>query len=172
MFSRAAAALPAVFWLTAAAAAAVAQQPPSQKTAEAAPRREVRLAIQLTRINGEAAAAAAAAPQVIGSPVLNAFDGGTGSISLSGGDIGYSVSLSPTLESDNSVALLYNVRLSGRALPGATSVTLTGASRAATGRSEPVTEVTLREGKTGKSSTFRLSVTATIKPAPDGAPRP
>lgn len=167
MFSRAAAALPAVFWLT--AAAATVAQPPSQKTAEAAPRREVRLAIQLTRINGEAAAAA---PQVIGSPVLNAFDGGTGSISLSGGDIGYSVSLSPTLESDNSVALLYNVRLSGRALPGATSVTLTGASRAATGRSEPVTEVTLREGKTGKSSTFRLSVTATIKPAPDGAPRP
>ncbi len=144
--------LPAALFFSFAAPGA----PPAAARPADAPRAQVRLAVQLTRTDD------GAPPRVIGAPVLTTLEGGTGSISVSGGDISYSVSLSPNAEANNNVALLWNLQLSGKALPGATSVNLSGASRVAAGKEEPVAEVTLKDPKTGRQSSFRLLVTTVI----------
>lgn len=135
---------------------------------DARPRAEVRLAMQLTRADD--GGGAAAAPQVVGTPLLNTLDGSTGSLSVTGGELSYSVSCSPTVEAGGSVALLWNLQLSGKGLPGANSVTLNGASRVAAGKDEPLTEVTLKDPKTGRVSTFRLRVTTTVTDSAAPAP--
>ena len=142
--------------LAASAAPALAARAPEK------PARQVRFAVQITRSDAADARAAAGAPRVLGSPVITTLDKNTGSISVSGGDLGYSLSLSPGVETGNNVALLWNLQLSGRDLPGATSVTMNGASRVVAGRAEPVAEITLKDPKTGRQSTFRVQVTTTL----------
>nr|CAA9292340.1 hypothetical protein AVDCRST_MAG63-4468 [uncultured Armatimonadetes bacterium] len=126
------------------------------------PARQVRFAVQITRTDAADARAAAGAAQVLGLPVITTLDKNTGSIAVSGTDLSYSLSLSPGVEAGNNVALLWNLQLSGRGLPGATAVTMTGASRVAAGKAEPVAEITLKDPKTGRHSTFRVLVTTTV----------
>lgn len=128
-----------------------------------APRAQVTLAFQLTR---EEDGAAGRAPQVIGAPVLSTLDGNTGSIQISGGELEYAISVSPTVEAENRVALLWSLQLSGKSLPGATSATLNGATRVVRDKTEPVAEITLRDPRTGRASSFHLAVKATVTPTP------
>jgi hypothetical protein len=153
-------------------------QPPGARPSDA-PRAQVRFAIRLTRTDGGGEEGASsktpkspASPQVIGTPVVTTLEGGTGSISVSGGDISYSISLSPTLEANSNVALLWNLQISGKSLPGATSVNLNGASRVVAGKEEPVAEVTLKDPKTGRQSSFHVRATTTITGAVPPAPKP
>lgn len=131
-----------------------------------APRAQVRFAAQLTRADSGQGSGngpnTLSAPQVIGTPVLTTLDGGTASVSLTGGDVSYAISLSPTVEASGTVAVLWNLQLSGRNLPGASSANQNGATRVNTGRQEPVAEVSLRDPKTGRQSAFRLQVTTTV----------
>lgn len=140
--------------------AAFAQRPAAPR--DQASRAQVRFAVQLIRADGTTPIKAG---QVIGAPVLTTLDGSTGSISVSGGDISYTVSLSPTLETDNNLALLWNLQLSGKALPGATTVNLNGASRIRVDKEEPVADLALTDPKTGTRSSFRLQVTTSVTQA-------
>ena len=135
------------------------------KTAPAAaaePRAQLRLAVQITRTDEGAAAADKPAPRVIGAPVLSTQDRTTGSISVAGGDLSFGLSLSPTLEPGNRATLLWNLRLAGKGVPGTRSLTMSGASRVTLNRNEPVTEVTLRDPATGRTSTFAVTVKASV----------
>ena len=148
---------------------AVAAAPAAKDRADPnAPRAQVVLALQLTRADG--AAAPNGPGQVIGAPVLSTLDRNTGSIQITGGEMDYAISVSPTIEGGNNVALLWTLQISGKSLPGATSVALNGATRVARNKTEPLTEVTLRDPKTGKSSLFRLLVKTTVtEPEKTGA---
>ena len=123
------------------------------------PRAQVTLTFQLTRTEG---GAATGKPQVVGAPVLITLDGSTGSLQITGGELEYALSVSPTLEPENRVALLWSLQLSGKSLPGATSATLSGATRVLRDRTEPVAELTLRDPRTGRSSSFHLVVKTTV----------
>lgn len=143
--------------------------PSGQGVAEpAAPKAQVVLALEITCTNRGEAGKSNAAPQVIGTPKLSTLDGATGSIQVTGGDIAYSLSLSPSLERENRAALLWNWQLSGKGLPGATSAALSGASRVVLGKEEPVAELTLRDPKTGQATTFHLRATTTVTAAAGG----
>lgn len=126
---------------------------------EQAPRAQVTLALQLTRAEGNSETG-----QVIGTPVLTTLDGNTGSIQIAGGELEYAISISPTVEPDNRVALLWTLQLSGKSLPGATSAALNGATRVLRDRTEPMVEIVLRDPQTGRSSSFRLVVKTTVTP--------
>lgn len=105
--------------------------------------------------NGQAA-------RTVANPVLSALGRNSASVQVTGADLSYAVSLAPEVErAGDRVAVLWTLQLSG-ALPGATTVNVSGSGRIATGRREPLTELTLRDPKTGRASVFRLYVTATI----------
>ena len=143
---------------------------PLAPVAAQTPRAQVTLAFQLTRAES---GAAAGKPQVIGAPSLSTLDGNTGSIQITGGDLEYAISVSPTLEPENRVALLWSLQLSGKSLPGATSASLNGATRVLRDRTEPVAEITLRDPRTGRSSAFHLVVKTTVtEPGKAAAPTP
>lgn len=175
--------------LTAAAAAALpiradaAAQPPAgaSRPAAAPPRAQVRFDLRLTRADSGAGATApppAPAPSgsgaagpvtVVATPILNTTDLGTASIAITNADLGFTVSLSPTLEGAEktgtkaSVLTLWNLRLSGHSLPGGTSVvTVSGSTRIAPGTEAMLAEVPLHDAKTGQTSLFRLMARATI----------
>lgn len=115
---------------------------------------------------------------LLASPVLSSADGDTASISLSApATLSYNIALSPTLTSaNNTVQVMWNLRLSGKWLPGgASSVTLTGASQMALGREETITEIVLTDSEGKRRSAFRLSGTVTrdgAMPPPASAPVP
>jgi hypothetical protein len=138
--------------------------------------------MRLTRTDAAAAAASDALP-AIATPTLTTLDRGTATVSVTNKDLSYSISASPSLEQagklDLTVQVLWNVRLSGRTLPeGTNSVTTTGATRIApnAGGETLLTELPIRESKTGNVSVFRLtvrvSVTPTTSPGPEVSPVP
>lgn len=128
------------------------------------PRAELTLALRITRTD------AAPAPEtVLGLPTLKTLDGTTSSIQVAGGDLGYSISVAPTLEKaenggTRNVSLLWNVQFNGKSLPGASSVTLTGAGRVAVDKEESMTEITLRDPKTNRTAIFRVQVKTALSP--------
>jgi len=151
-----------------------APPPPDTRTPQ------LRLEMELSREAGEAESGAAAtantpAPVLLASPTLTTLDHSTASVSVAGVAFGFTISLSPTLETQPGVAgaaptqtlqTLWNVRLAGRDLPGAvTSVSQTGATRTGLARRETLAVLTLRDPKTGAVSRYRLTVKATIETA-------
>jgi len=105
-----------------------------------------------------AAPAAGAGPTVVtvATPTMLTLDGTTASFSVSGGDLGYNLSLSPTIAADGKLLVLWNLRLNGKSLPGATGVSATGAVRVEMGKSVGIAEVSLTDPATGRMATFRL----------------
>ena len=160
--------LAAVFVLLALPAAAA--PPPKERPDPNAPRAAVVLAFQLTRT--DAAGEKNDPAQMIGAPVLSTLDRSTGSIQITGGALDYAISVSPTVEAQNSVALLWTLQLSGKSLPGATGAALNGATRVLRDKTETVADLLLRDPKTGRSSAFRLSVKTTVTTEPGKAAAP
>ena len=156
--------------LLALSSAARARQTPPRDTT---PQPQVRLALELTRADGGSGEATPAG-KVVATPVLTAFSRNSGAIQVTGGDLSFNISLSPEVEKNNRLALLFTLQLSGKSLPGGvTSANLSGGTRVTVGRREPVAEVALRDPRTGRTSTFCLFVTATVSGAtiaPSAAP--
>ena len=100
---------------------------------------------------------------MVATPVLTTFSRNSGAIQVTGTDLSFNISLSPEVEKNNRLALLFTLQLSGKSLPGVTSANLSGGTRVTAGRREPLTEVALRDPRTGRASTFRLFVTATVE---------
>ena len=133
----------------------------------------VRFALTLSRTDLPAGANPASALVTLAAPMLTTLDGNTASVSVAGGDPSYTISLSPTVETaDNKVQVLWTIRLAGKTLPGASSVTLTGASRVGAGKDAILAEITLTDGATGKRAVYRLQgvVTTESAPAPEAQP--
>ena len=151
-------------------------QPPSalSRTASspsvaAAPASQVRLALELARADAAPTASAAATAanaatfRTVASPTISTFARNTGAIQVAGDDLSYAISVSPEVERDNRLALLWTLQISGRSLPaGVTSMNLNGGTRVPPGKRETIAEMVARDPKTGRTSTFRLYVTATI----------
>lgn len=137
-------------------------QPPARAAAP-----QVRLAIELTRTDtGSGAASATAAARTIAAPALSAFSRGSASVQVNGNEFSYSVSVSPDVERDGRVALLWTLQLTGKTLPGATSVNVAGGARVAAGKRESIADITLRDPKTGRASRFGVYVTALTDDGP------
>lgn len=162
--------LPASFFLhSAAAGAPQAKDAPPASSASAA-RAQVRFEMRLTRTDS-----GSNTPVSLGTPIITTLDGSTASVSITGGEPSFMVSLSPTLEqakSDNSgqqqrtVAVLWNMRLSGKGLPGVTAAAVNGASRVPLARETLLAELLLKDPASGKSSRFQLFVTTSVTDAP------
>ncbi len=155
------------------AAAAGARQ--AAATMPATPPQQVRLALELTRMDsGANGGAAPATPpaRTLATPILSAFSRGSGSVQVQGDDLSYGISVSPDVERDGRIALLWTLQLAGKTLPGATSANVAGGARVAAGKREPIAEITLRDPKTGRASLFRVYVTATTDAAPVSPPPP
>ena len=147
----------------------------------AAPRPQIRLDLRLTRVDTPAPSTTdsvpATAPPVVppvtlATPVLLTLDQETATMSITNPDFGYSIALSPKLENAEntntaSLLALWNLRLSGHALPGGTNVaTSSGATRIPLSAGEALlAEMPLRDLKTGQTSLFRLTIRATINSA-------
>jgi len=147
----------------------------------AAPRPQIRLDLRLTRVDTPAPSTTdsvpATAPPVVppvtlSTLVLLTLDQETATMSITNPDFGYSIALSPKLENAEntntaSLLALWNLRLSGHALPGGTNVaTSSGATRIPLSAGEALlAEMPLRDLKTGQTSLFRLTIRATINSA-------
>jgi hypothetical protein len=174
LFCRTTAALPvafaaAAFLLLAGDVARAHSQPPdtTRTSSPSTPAAQVRLALELARADATAAPAPANTPnaafKVVASPTVSTFARSTGAIQVAGDDLSYAISVSPEVERDNRLALLWTLQISGRSLPaGVTSMNLNGGTRVAPGKRENIAEMVARDPKTGRTSTFRLYVTATI----------
>ncbi len=155
---------------------------------------QIRLEMRLTRTEqagaagagansaGDAAAVSPALP-AMATPTLTTLDRGTATVSVTSKDLSYTISASPSLEQadkpGSTVQVLWNVRLSGRALPeGTNSVATTGATRIdpKPGTETTLTELPVRDSKTGAVSVFRLAVrvlvTGTTASGPQVGPVP
>ena len=163
------------------------------KSADNAPERvkpapaQVRLEMHLTRTEKEGAAPGAGStslppatlvPPAIASPTLTTLDRGTATVTITNKELSYSISASPSIEqtdkASSTVQVLWNVRLSGRSLPGDTnSVTTTGATRIdPAGENESLlTELPITDTKTGRVSLFRLTVRVIVTPADSPGPK-
>ncbi len=171
--------LPAVFVPNAVVAAQTParQAPPALSPPNDTRTPQLRLEMELTRENEPetGAAASAPAPILLASPVLTTLDHSTASVSVTGAAFGFTISLSPTLEtqagapgapSTQTLQTLWNVRLAGRDLPGAvTSVSQTGATRTGLARRETLAVLTLRDPKSGAVARYRLTIKATVETA-------
>ena len=166
-------------FLTAAPSGAANRAPqtaaaPAATTPAALP--QVRLALELTRTDTGTGTAAggnaddAPVARTIATPILSAFSRGSGSVQVQGNDLSYGLSVSPDVERDGRIALLWTLQLSGKTLPGATSANVAGGARVAAGKREPIAEITLRDPKTGHASSFRVYVTATTDAAAAASP--
>jgi len=164
-------------------ASAFADAPPdgsmkSEKSAADAkkPAQQVRFEMTLSRLESgdNGAASTAAAPLVLGSPTLTTVDRNTASLSITGTDTSYNVSLSPTVETaNNSVQVLWNIRLTGKNLGGgATAVTASGATRMTVGKEGGLTEISVTDVQTGKRTTFLIRAKVTVSDAPSVAASP
>lgn len=139
--------------------------------APSAPVAQVRLALELTRTDTNNGAASVAPPaRTVAAPTLSAFSRSSGSVQIRGDDLSYGVSVSPEVERDGRIAVLWTMQLAGKTLPGATSVNVAGGARVQAGKREPIAEISLRDPKTGRASLFRVFVTATT--GSDAAPAP
>ncbi|MBC8101851.1 MAG: hypothetical protein H7Z41_04605 [Cytophagales bacterium] len=150
--------------------------PPAEPAAKAAPA-QIRLDLKLTRTDAEGDALnAGTAPVVIAAPTLSTLDRGTATSTLTSADLGYSLSISPSVEKLEAsgaatVQALWNVRLSGRTLPGGVnSVSESGATRFVSetgggGSDTLLSEMLVRDLKTGRTARFRLTGRVTILPA-------
>jgi hypothetical protein len=139
-------------------------------------RAQVQFTLNLVRVDAPATAApstpdaAPVVPITLATPILTTTDLGAASVTVTGPDLGYTISLSPTLETaENSakadILTLWSLRLNGRSLPaGTTSVSLTGAKRVpADGSGDSLlAEVPLVDAKTGQTTRFRLFVRTTV----------
>jgi hypothetical protein len=176
------------------AAPLYALEPPAPAPARTTPApAQIRLEMHLTRIekesptgaNPEAGATgptesnkpAIPASPAVASPTLMTLDRGTATVAVTNKDLSYSISVSPAIEqkekSDSTVQILWNVRLSGRALPeGTNAVTTTGATRITPdAESETLlTEIPISDVKTGKVSVFRLTVRVAVTKAASSGP--
>lgn len=138
---------------------------------------QIRLEMRLSRVDKGSAAADGAGNSpdspVIATPALTTLDRGTATVSVTNKDLSYSISASPSIEHGEkpgaSVQLLWNLRLSGRTLPeGTNSASTTGATRIvpdAAGETL-LTELPIRDAKTGSVSVFRLTVRVGITRTP------
>jgi hypothetical protein len=149
------------------------------KTAQVAAR-ALRFEVQLTRTDKGGAVPVAepskeapkedagqGTPIIVGAPVLNTLDRNTASVAVNGTATSYNVALSPTLEkSDTTVQVLWNLRVSGKDFPGgASAFTLSGANRLTLGTETLVGEIPIND-KTGRVSTFKLILKATLTDMP------
>ena len=158
--------------------AAAPQSPPPVGRDTKAARAVVKYALRLTRTDFVDAAVpdAVAAPQppavLVASPLLSTLDGDTATITVNGTDLSYSLSLSPTVQTkDQLVQSLWNMKLTGKALPGSTSsVTVTGASRIPQNKEAVLIEVALTDPTNGHRSVYRLQGTVTVTPPETGTP--
>ncbi len=146
-----------------------------------APRRAVQLALRIEQSDAVsptvARLATFPAPVVLGTPRLVTVDRSTATIAVTSDSFSYAIAVSPVVETvkgdeKNGVApgdwvqTDWSVRLTGKALPGKNSaVTLTGATRLPVDKTGELTEITLRDMETGKSTIYKIWVTATF-PAP------
>jgi hypothetical protein len=179
----------AVFLLASPLQALAPPSSPSVPPARTAPApAQIRLEMRLTRSDKEGGSAADAgsassAPPAIATPTLSTLDRGTATVSVTNKDLSYSVSASPSIEqagkADSTVQVLWNMRLSGRTLPGGTNaVTTTGATRITpdAGKDTLLTELPISDAKTGSVSVFRLTVrvivTRAATPGPEVGPVP
>jgi hypothetical protein len=150
---------------------------------------------------GSSEASGRPALTVLAEPVLTTLDGQTATVDIAGSDPSYSLSLSPTVEKRGeagknnvgdesagatgsaapgspSLQVNWNVRLSGKTLPGGvTAVTLTGASRVVAGKESVIAAVALPDPQTGRVTRFQIQGTVTVggvAPAgePGGGPPP
>lgn len=162
-------------------ASAFAAAPPVPGAKEAdAPRHQVRFELRLTR---DDSGDGNTAPVVLAEPRITTIDRNTASISITGGEPSYTLSLSPTIEpaasgttaSAGNIMVLWNLRLSGKTLPGVTAISLSGASRVAADREEALADVFLKDPRTGKASRFLLyvkTIVSTGGTVPAAAPAP
>jgi hypothetical protein len=146
---------------------------PKKDAPPAKPAAQVKVELVLSRLEEEAAPAApvtptapatpAQTPVVLGTPTLITLDRNTATVAVTATDMSYNVSLSPTVESaNNSVQVLWNVRLTGKNLGGATAVSASGATRLGTGKDLPLTEISVTDGATGKKTTFAIRAKITV----------
>lgn len=152
----------AVVLVFAAPPARVAQEPSAAGALAPTP---VRFVLELTRADARPSEPVEdSAARVLAAPTLSTLNNQTGSVQVTGGDLSYSVSLSPALnQAGDGLSVQWSLRLGGRSLPGGvTSVTLTGASALTPGKTQPLAEVTLRDPKTGALTRFRLLGRASV----------
>jgi hypothetical protein len=163
--------------------------PPTQKPLPAV----IHIELSLTRTESggtaEQAAPTDGKPISLALPLVSTLDGNTATASLTGSDLSYNVALSPTLESSNNKAnstnsvsstnstaaapspsakVLWNLRLAGKSLPGATTCAISGASRLEIGKDAGITEMTLTDPKTGRTAAFKLGAKMTLRPPGSG----
>lgn len=147
------------------------------------PAQQVRFEITISRLEsgdpaGSAAvppaASPATAPLVLGTPTLTTVDRNTASLSITGSDTSYNVSLSPTVETaNNSVQVLWNVRLTGKNLGGgATAVAASGATRMMVGKDGGLAEISVTDVQTGKRTTFLIKAKVSLGDASSVAASP
>jgi hypothetical protein len=157
------------------AAAIALTGPLSQANAQATrtPARHapVHMAFRLIR-SDSTTAAVAPAETVIANLTLNTIDGNTATIAVNGGELSYSISVAPTVgAAGDHATLLWNVRIAGHSLPGASTVAVTGASEIAVGKETGIATFSVTDPATGKSSVFSLRGTTTVDVAVAPAPK-
>ena len=131
----------------------------------------VRFVAQLARIDYIGSSDTTGTTMAIANPTLTTLDGNTATLAVTGGELSYSVSLSPTVErSGGKVQVLYTIRISGKSLPGATAVTTTGAARVVAGKDAVVAEMSVSDPATGRRSAFRLHCVVTTGDAASPTP--
>ena len=138
--------------------------------ADKAPRRAVLFAL---RIEQAAPDGASSPPTILATPALSTLNNDTATIAVSNIAFAYSVALSPVIikgEADETVQTAWVVRLTGKNLPaGNTSVTLSGTTRLPVGKEGTLTEISLRDGVSGKTTLYRIVATPTLPEAANPA---
>ena len=108
---------------------------------------------------------------ILASPIMTTLDGSTATISVAGGNLSYTLSLSPAIASNGKILTLWNLRLSGKSLPGATAVTATGATKIEAGKPSVIAEISLTDPVSKQRATFILQgITATGDAVTDNPP--
>ena len=164
---------------------AAADPPPAVKPAPPADTKStpIRFTLQLLRVDDETSrpatggansAVTTTAPiqKTIASPTMTTLDGSTATISVVGDDLSYTLSLSPAIAANGKILTLWNLRLSGKSLPGATAVTATGATKIDGGKPSVIAEVSLTDPANGHRATFILQGTTLTGDAATDNPPP
>jgi hypothetical protein len=68
----------------------------------------------------------------------------------------------PSAPSGPTVRVQWNLRLAGKSLPGATTCSISGASRLEVGKEGAITEIRLTDPATGRAATFRIVAKVTL----------
>jgi hypothetical protein len=91
--------------------------------------------------------------------------GATGTKSAGGSSTGTNTApaAAPVVPAGPGVQVQWNVRFSGKSLPGMTTCSISGASRVEIGKDAAMTEMTMTDPKTGRATTFRLVAKITVR---------